>query len=67
MNDLATLFDKDPLSLTSEDKAIIKRAFREAQNKFNLGEKQAGNAKKMKAQSPKIDNLDDIVNDIIGS
>lgn len=65
MNDLATLFDKDPLTLTSEDKAIIKRAYREAQHKFNLGEKGAGSTKKVKERTPKIENIDDIVNSII--
>lgn len=65
MNDLAALFDKDPLTLTSEDKAIIKRAYREAQQKFNLqGDLKAGSTKKVKEPGPKITDLSDILGDM---
>lgn len=65
MSDLAALFDKDPLSLTKDDKAAIVRAYREAQAKFNLGEKSAGATKKVAGpKGPKLTNLDDLLNDI---
>lgn len=65
MSDLSTLFDKDPLQLTSEDKSAIVRAYREAQAKFNLGEKQAGATKKVAGpKGPKITNIDDILGDL---
>jgi hypothetical protein len=65
MSDLSALFDKDPLSLTKDDVTAIKRAYREAQNQFNLGLKSAGATKKIKGEKPKITNLDDILGDII--
>lgn len=65
MSDLAALFDKDPLTLTSEDKAIIKRTYREAQQKFNLqGDLKAGSTKKVKEAGPKITDLSSILGDM---
>jgi len=65
MSDLSDLFDKDPLSLTDDDKAAIKRAYREAKAQFDFGVKSAGATKKIKGEKPKITNLDDILGDII--
>jgi hypothetical protein len=65
MSDLSDLFDKDPLKLTAADKTEIVRAYREAQHKFNLGEKMAGATKKVAPKAPKLDlNLDDILKDL---
>lgn len=61
MSDLAALFDKDPLKLTTDDKSAIVRAYREAQNKFNLGEKAAGATKKVAPKGPKLTDLSDIL------
>jgi hypothetical protein len=65
MSDLSDLFDKDPLGLTAADKTDIVRAYREAQHKFNLGEKSAGATKKVAPKGPKLNlNLDDILKDL---
>lgn len=64
MTDMAELFATDPEKLTREniDDLIVK--YREARQQFILGAKQAGNPKKIKAESPKITNLDDLDLDI---
>jgi hypothetical protein len=64
MSDLSELFDRDPLSLTKDDRAAIVRAYREAQAKFNLGMMSAGATKKVTAKGPKIQSLDDILGDM---
>jgi len=64
MSDIARLFAEDPLKLTKEDRAAIIARYREARAQFNLGVKSAGSTKKVKAETPKITNLDDILGDI---
>lgn len=61
MSDLSALFDKDPLTLTAEDKTAIVRAYREAQSKFNLGATSAGATKKIKEPKVKITDLSAIL------
>lgn len=59
MSDIAALFAKDPLQLTKENIGEIVSYYRERRAQFNLGDKTAGNTKKMKAEAgPKITKLD---------
>jgi hypothetical protein len=53
MSDIAELFSRDPLNLTKENIDEIIKYYREKRALFNLGDKTAGNTKKMKAE-PKI-------------
>lgn len=55
MSDLATLFARDPDSLTTTDIDAIIAHLRDARAKFNLGVKQAGNAKKAIDLNKKLD------------
>lgn len=48
MNDLQSLFEKDPLLHTKEDRAAIIARLREARNQFLLGDKTAGKVKPTK-------------------
>lgn len=54
MSDIAELFTRDPLSLTRENIDEIIAHYRTARANFNLGEKQAGSTKKLKA-GPKVE------------
>lgn len=62
MNELAELFERDPLELTKEDRAKIIARMREARNQFMLGDKTAGKVKKpSKSPADLLNlNLDDI-------
>lgn len=60
MNDLAELFSRDPLQLSSQDIDIIIARFREARANFNLTGKGAPKATKEKAKVESI-NLDDLL------
>lgn len=62
MTDIAALFAKDPLSLTKDDLSAIIAHYRAARAQFNLGEKQAGAAKKL--SGPKVEKLD--LKDLLG-
>lgn len=64
MSDIAELFAKDPLNLTKQDIDDIIARYREARQQFTLGAKSAGSTKKIKADTPKITNLDDILGDL---
>jgi hypothetical protein len=63
MTDIAALFAKDPLSLTKDDLFSIIVHYRAARTQFNLGEKQAGAAKKL-SPGPKVEKLD--LKDLLG-
>ena len=67
MSDLAEIFAKDPLKLTISDEEydLIIARYREARNQHNLGVRAAGSTKKVKAEQPKITNLDDLLGEII--
>lgn len=56
MSDIARLFSEDPLRLTKEDISSIIAHYRQARAQFNLGEKQAGSAKKIAGL--KVEKLD---------
>lgn len=61
MSDIASLFRRDPLSLTKEDIDAHITYYRGARELFILGEKSAGSTKKMKEKSapgPKLSSLD---------
>jgi hypothetical protein len=58
MTDIAELFTRDPEHLTRDDIDCIVEKYRAARAQFQLGQKQAGNAKNIK--SPKLTNLDDL-------
>lgn len=65
MSDISKLFAEDPLRLTAEDISAIVNHYRLARSQFNLGEKQAGSAKKLKGEAgPKIEKLD--LGDLLG-
>ena len=64
MTDIAELFARDPEKLTKDDIRELITKYREARQQFVLGAKQAGNPKKIKAEVPKITNLDDLDLDI---
>lgn len=51
MTDLTELYERDPLSLTSEDIDEVIRAYREMRVKFNLGDLRAGSVKKPSAKA----------------
>jgi hypothetical protein len=57
MTDISELFTRDPEKLTVEDRQAIIAKYREARHQFVLGVKQAGNAKRIKAEVPKIKDL----------
>ena len=62
MSDIQELFQKDPLQLTQEDLKEMVMYYRDRRNQFNLGDTQAGSAKKIKkADGPKITNLAEIL------
>ena len=63
MSDLSELFDRDPLSLTKDDKSAIVRAYREAQAKFHLGLMQAGSTKKMTVKKLDAKDISSILGD----
>jgi hypothetical protein len=60
MSDIAELFARDPENLTKAEIGEIIAKYREARQQFILGVKQAGNAKRVKAEVPKITSLDDL-------
>jgi hypothetical protein len=60
MSDIADLFSRDPEKLTKDDIRAIIAKYREARQQFILGAKQAGSAKTIKREIPKITNLDDL-------
>jgi hypothetical protein len=60
MSDIADLFTRDPENLTKDDIRAIIAKYREARQQFILGAKQAGAAKNVKRETPKITNLDDL-------
>jgi len=64
MTDIAELFVRDPEKVTRDDIKDLVAKYREARQQFILGVKQAGNPKKIKAEQPKITNLDDLDLDI---
>jgi hypothetical protein len=57
MSDIAELFQRDPTSLTKENIDEIISFYRQARANFNLGDKQAGSAKRL-APGPKVDKID---------
>lgn len=67
MTDISKLFSEDPLNLTKPDIDAIIAKYREARTGFELGDKTAGNTKKVKkTDAPKeaqID-LDDLLSGI---
>lgn len=66
MSDIATLFQKDPMELTTDDIKTIVARYREARASFNLGEKSAGATKKVtKPKGEKLTSLD--LDDLLGS
>lgn len=52
MSDIALLFEKDPDSLTTEDIDETITYLRARRAEFNLGQKQAGNVKKLDLNKP---------------
>lgn len=63
--DIATLFQRDPLSLTDEDMTTIISHYREKRAQFIAGDKKAGAApKEAKAPKEKIKDLSDILNSL---
>ncbi len=50
MTDIAELFDRDPLSLTTQDLDTIISTLRTQRANYNLGEKAAGKQPKAKAE-----------------
>jgi hypothetical protein len=60
MSDISDLFARDPEHLTRDDIRSIIAKYREARQQFILGVKQAGAAKNVKRETPKITNLDDL-------
>ena len=60
MTDITELFNRDPEHLTRAEITDLIAKYREARQQFILGAKQAGNPKKIKAETPKITNLDDL-------
>lgn len=64
MSDIGELFLRDPEKLTKEDRAAIIAKYREARNMFVLGVQSAGNPKKIKAEVPKIKDLDIDLSDL---
>ncbi len=67
MSDLSELFARDVLNsrLNDEELNLVIRRMRDARGQFNLGNKAAGNPKKLKEAMPKITNLDEILGDLI--
>lgn len=61
MSDIADLFARDPLSLTKPDIEVIVKYYREKRAQFNLGDKTAGATKKMKADGPKITDVNELL------
>lgn len=62
MSDINELFRKDPLSCTRADIQEIVRVFREKRGQFVLGNKQAGNTKKLTAKEEAVSKAVDISN-----
>ena len=58
MSTIQEIFDRDPLSLTKEDRAVLIGYYRQARANFALGDKSAGSTKKATAKGPKITTLD---------
>ena len=54
MSDIAELFARDPLELSKQDIGEIVNYYRQKRAQFNLGDKTAGNTKKMKESTPKV-------------
>lgn len=52
MTDLQTLFDRDPLQLSTQDLDTIITKLREQRANYKLGEKQAGAVKPKAAKKP---------------
>ena len=63
MSDIQAIFQKDPLHLTREDLAEMVAYYREKRNQFNLGDTQAGSAKRLKkSETPAVKmSVDDIL------
>ena len=57
MTDISALFQRDPLNLTKEEIDEIISFYRQARANFNLGDKQAGSAKRLEP-GPKIEKID---------
>jgi hypothetical protein len=66
LSDIQELFQKDPLLLTREDLKEIAMYYRDKRNQFNLGDTQAGSAKRIKKEAgPKISNINEILDGIV--
>lgn len=64
MSDIQALFQKDPNHLTRDDLKEMAAYYREKRAQFNLGDTQAGSAKRIKkSETPtvKISSLDEIL------
>ena len=54
MSDIQQLFLEDPMKLTREDLKPMAAYYRERRSAFNLGDAQAGSAKRLKKPTEKI-------------
>lgn len=59
MTDIQEIFQRDPLSLTSDDLTAIITRFRAARGQFNLGDKKAGTTKPPTAKQQKMLDIGD--------
>ncbi len=57
MTDIATLFSRDPLSLTRDDLTTIVTEMRKSRHAFNLGNKSAGSTKPRSAAQKEVSAL----------
>ena len=57
MSDIQTLFDRDPLGLTTQDLDSIISTLRTQRANYNLGEKAAGKMPKAKAEKKPVSKI----------
>lgn len=62
MSDIATLFARDPLSLTRDDISTIVAEFRKSRHQFTLGDMKAGSTKPLTPKQKEVKSLADKLN-----